>query len=754
MISLKIWLTRLVESGYLPADDADLRLKKLVLAMVPLIIGPAAFIWGTIYFLLGHPLSGSIPMFYAIVSAASLVYFFRTKKTRFIQDSQLLLVLLLPFMLMWSLGGFAAGSMVMLWAIFAPVAAVLFLEKRDAFLWFLAYFVLVLLSVLIDDYAAAATPALPERARHIFYLLNISCVSAGLFLLVSSSINEEKRIIRSNLRLSATAFESREGIMITDANNVIMRVNRAFSEITGFSPEDVMGKTPNLMKSDRHDAAFYAAMWEGIERTGAWQGEVWNRRKNGEVYPAWLIITAVKDDEGLTTHYVGTSTDDTERRKAEDEIRNLAFHDSLTGLPNRRLLLDRLNQALASSARSGKCGALLFIDLDNFKTLNDTLGHDIGDLLLQQVAQRLVTCVREGDTVARLGGDEFVVMLEDLSGNLQEAATQTEIVGEKILAALNETYELGNYKHHSTPSIGVTLFVDHQETIDELLKRADLAMYQAKAAGRNTLRFFDPDMQTLVTARATMEIDLRRAIVEKQFLVHYQAQVDSCGRVIGAEALVRWQHPERGLVSPADFIPLAEESGLILPIGHWVLEAACGKLAVWAAKPEMAHLTVAVNVSARQFSLPNFVEQVLAVVDYLGVRPDRLKLELTESLLLENAEDIIAKMLALRARGVGFSMDDFGTGYSSLSYLKRLPLDQLKIDQSFVRDVLTDSNDAAIARTVVALGQSLGLAVIAEGVETEAQREFLEAHGCHAYQGYLFSRPLPVEGFEEFAQRI
>jgi diguanylate cyclase (GGDEF)-like protein/PAS domain S-box-containing protein len=542
--------------------------------------------------------------------------------------------------------------------------------------------------------------------------------------------------------------------MITDANNVIMRVNRAFSEITGFSPEDVMGKTPNLMKSDRHDAAFYAAMWEGIERTGAWQGEVWNRRKNGEVYPAWLIITAVKDDEGLTTHYVGTSTDDTERRKAEDEIRNLAFHDSLTGLPNRRLLLDRLNQAMASSARSEKYGALLFIDLDNFKTLNDTLGHDIGDLLLQQVAQRLVTCVREGDTVARLGGDEFVVMLEDLSGNLQEAATQTEIVGEKILAALNETYELGNYKHHSTPSIGITLFVNHQETIDELLKRADLAMYQAKAAGRNTLRFFDPDMQTLVTARATMEIDLRRAIVEKQFLVHYQAQVDSCGRVIGAEALVRWQHPERGLVSPADFIPLAEESGLILPIGHWVLEAACGKLAVWAAKPEMAHLTVAVNVSARQFSLPNFVEQVLAVVDYLGVRPDRLKLELTESLLLENAEDIIAKMLALRARGVGFSMDDFGTGYSSLSYLKRLPLDQLKIDQSFVRDVLTDSNDAAIARTVVALGQSLGLAVIAEGVETEAQREFLEAHGCHAYQGYLFSRPLPVEGFEEFAQRI
>jgi diguanylate cyclase (GGDEF)-like protein/PAS domain S-box-containing protein len=461
-----------------------------------------------------------------------------------------------------------------------------------------------------------------------------------------------------------------------------------------------------------------------------------------------------RDSLGKPVLQIGAIQDITERKTAADKIEQLAFFDLLTDLPNRRLLLDRLRQAMAASARSEKCGALLFIDLDNFKTLNDTLGHDIGDLLLQQVARRLVTCVREGDTVARLGGDEFVVMLEDLSGNLQEAATQTEIVGEKILAALNETYDLGNYKHHSTPSIGVTLFINHQETIDELLKRADLAMYQAKAAGRNTLRFFDPDMQASVAARAAMEVDLRKAIVEKQFLLHYQAQVNSSGRVIGAEALVRWQHPERGLVSPADFIPLAEECGLILPLGHWVLESACGQLAAWASKPELAHLTVAVNVSARQFSLPNFVEQVLAVVDYLGARPDRLKLELTESLLLENAEDIIAKMLALRARGVGFSMDDFGTGYSSLSYLKRLPLDQLKIDQSFVRDVLTDPNDAAIARTIVALGQNLGLAVIAEGVETEAQREFLEAHGCHAYQGYLFSRPLPVEGFEEFARRI
>jgi diguanylate cyclase (GGDEF)-like protein/PAS domain S-box-containing protein len=754
MISLKNWFVRLVASGYLPSDDADLRLKKLALTMVPLIIGPAAFIWGLIYFLLGHPLSGSIPMSYAIVSAASLVYFFRTKKTRFIQDSQLLLVLLLPFLLMWSLGGFAAGSMVMIWAIFAPIAAVMFLEKRQAFLWFLAYFVLVLLSVLIDDYVEAATPALPELARHIFYLLNIGCGSAGLYLLVSYSLNEEKRIIKTNLRLSATAFESQEGMMITDANSVILRVNRAFSEITGYSPEDFVGKVPNLLKSGRHDAAFYAAMWEDIERTGVWQGEIWNRRKNGDVYPAWLMITAVKDDEGLTTHYVGTSTDVTERKKAEDEIKNLAFYDPLTGLPNRRLLLDRLRHAMASSSRSARHGALLFLDLDNFKTLNDTRGHDIGDLLLQEVAQRLGTCVREVDTVARLGGDEFVVMLEDLSDNLLEAATQTEIVGEKILSTLNQTYHLADYACHSTPSIGVTLFADHQGPIDDLLKRADLAMYQAKAAGRNTLRFFDPEMQAVVSTRAALEADLREAVIKKQFLLYYQAQVDSAGRPTGVEVLLRWQHPLRGLVSPLEFIPLAEETSLILPLGHWVLETACAQLTVWAARPEMAHLTVAVNVSARQFHHADFVDQVLAVLDHTGANPKRLKLELTESLLVDDVEGVIAKMTALKAQGVSFSLDDFGTGYSSLSYLKRLPLDQLKIDQSFVRDILIDTNDSAIAKMVVALAESMGLAVIAEGVEIEAQKEFLARSGCHAYQGFLFSRPLPVGEFEALIKRV
>ncbi|MDD5175951.1 MAG: EAL domain-containing protein [Sterolibacterium sp.] len=552
------------------------------------------------------------------------------------------------------------------------------------------------------------------------------------------------------LRIAATAFESQEGIFVTDAAGVVLKVNHAFTKITGYSAEEAVGRSSNLTKSGRHDAAFYAAMWESIQNTGAWQGEIWNRRKSGEVFPEWLTITAVKGSNGETSHYVSTLTDITGRKAAEDEIRHLAFYDPLTRLPNRRLLLDRLQQALASSARSGREGALLFIDLDNFKDLNDTLGHDIGDLLLQQVAKRLSTCIREGDTVARLGGDEFVVMLEDLSENIREAASQTETVGEKILATLNQAYQLAGHEHHSTPSIGATLFVNHEKTVDELLKRADLAMYQAKAAGRNTLRFFDPEMQAAVTARATLENDLRAGLQENQFLLYYQAQVDATGRLTGAESLVRWQHPQRGLVPPAEFIPLAEDTGLILPLGLWVLETACAQLVAWAARPDMAHLTLAVNVSARQFHHEDFVDQVLAVLDQTGANPHRLKLELTESMLVHDIEDIIVKMADLKKVGVSFSLDDFGTGYSSLSYLKRLPLDQLKIDQSFVRNVFMDINDGAIAQAIIALSQTMGLSVIAEGVETEEQRDFLTRLGCHNFQGYLFGRPLSLDKFEQF----
>ena len=573
------------------------------------------------------------------------------------------------------------------------------------------------------------------------------------FISIVSDITERKQSEEA-LRIAATAFESQQGMAITNAQRVILQVNQAFTQITGYSAEESVGQTPRILSSGRHDSAYYDAMRQSLEVTGAWAGEIWNRRKTGEVYPEWLTISAVNDSTGLTTHYVAIFSDITAKKETESQINNLAFYDPLTQLPNRRLLLDRLKHALASSMRSKKYGAILFIDLDNFKTLNDTLGHHIGDLLLQQVAQRLRTCVREGDTVARLGGDEFVLMLEDLSDDIQESATQCETVGEKILAVLNQPYQLASYAYHSTPSIGITLFTDYQESVDELLKRADLAMYQAKASGRNTLRFFDPEMQAAVTARAALEADLGQAVLNGQFLLYYQAQVNGEGLVTGVEALVRWLHPERGLVSPAEFIPLAEDTGLILPIGLWVLETACLQLASWATNPEMAQLTVAVNVSANQVHQDEFVDQVLSVLDRTGALPQRLKLELTESLLVNDLDAVIAKMMALKAKGVGFSLDDFGTGYSSLSYLKRLPLDQLKIDQGFVRDILIDSNDAAIAKMVIALGETLGLAVIAEGVETEAQKVFLAHLGCHAYQGYLFSRPLPLDKFELFARKL
>jgi diguanylate cyclase (GGDEF)-like protein len=442
-----------------------------------------------------------------------------------------------------------------------------------------------------------------------------------------------------------------------------------------------------------------------------------------------------------------------QRKQAEDQISNLAFYDPLTQLPNRRLFIDRLKQTLAASTRNERYGALLFIDLDNFKTLNDNFGHQIGDLLLQQVAQRFATCVRDSDTVSRLGGDEFVIMLDNLSADALVAASQTEAVGEKILHTFNLPFQLANYLYHSSCSIGMALFTDHQEGVDELLKRADLAMYRAKDAGRNTMRFFDPEMQAVAESRAALEADLRAAIVKEQFHLYYQTQVVEEGRHTGVEVLVRWIHPDRGMVAPGEFIPLAEATGLILEIGHWVLETACKQLALWALQPELAHLTVAVNVSAYQFRLENFVELVLEVLDQTGANPHRLKLELTESLLVENVEDIIAKMIALKHKGVSFSLDDFGTGYSSLSYLKRLPLDQLKIDQSFVRDILTDSNDAAIAKMVIALAESMGLTVIAEGVELAEQCRFLAKLGCRTYQGYLFSRPLPLTEFEALIRR-
>ena len=556
-------------------------------------------------------------------------------------------------------------------------------------------------------------------------------------------ISEHKRA-EEELRIAATAFEAQEGMVITDARGVIQRVNRAFTDITGYTPEEAIGRTPALLKSGHHDHAFYAGMWNTLADSGIWQGEIWNRRKNGEVYPEWLTITAVKDATGEVTHYVATMSDISRRKEAEDEIRHLAFYDPLTHLPNRRLLADRINHARLASARSGHHGTLLFIDLDNFKTLNDTLGHDKGDALLEQVAHRLKESVRESDTVARFGGDEFVVLLENLGQNPEDAVLQTRLIGEKILTVLHHPFLIAEHSYHTSSSIGATLFAGQKASVEELLKQADLAMYQSKEAGRNTMRFFDHHMQAMASARATMESDLRLALERGEFLLYYQPQVDGQGRTTGAEALLRWRHPKRGLVPPTEFIPLAEENGLILPMGRWVLETACDQLVAWSGDPATRHLTVAVNISARQFRHPDFAREVLDILQRTGANPRRLKLELTESLLLDDLEDVIAKMSQLKIHGVGFALDDFGTGYSSLSYLKRLPLDQLKIDQSFVRDVLNDPNDATIARTIITLARSLDLAVIAEGVETRAQRDFLAGEGCHAFQGYLFGRPEPV----------
>ncbi|MCF8159080.1 MAG: EAL domain-containing protein [Polaromonas sp.] len=550
------------------------------------------------------------------------------------------------------------------------------------------------------------------------------------------------------LRIAATAFDSQQGMLITDRLGVILRVNPSFTMTTGYTEAEAVGQSPRLLSSDRHPSEFWSAMWQSLHTVGSWQAEVWNKRKNGEIYADWVIINAVRDAQGEVTHFVGTLTDISQRKEAEGKIIRLAFYDALTNLPNRRLMQDRLHQAISASQRNGSCGALLCLDIDNFKILNDSVGHDIGDLLLQKVAQRLTENMRDCDTVARFGGDTFLVMLEDLGADPVLAAAKAELIAQKLLKVLRQPYPLPDQDYQGTVSMGITLLGAPEDSAETLIKRVELAMYQAKAAGRNTLRFFDSQMQAVVSARATLEISLRAAIAQEQLLLYYQAQVDQDGQVIGSEALVRWQDPRRGLVQPGEFIPLAEETGLILPLGLWVLETACHQLAQWAGQAELAHLTLAVNVSALQFHQDDFAEQVLAVLERTGAKAERLKLELTESLLVSNVEGVIAKMKLLKASGVGFALDDFGTGYSSLSYLKRLPLDQLKIDLGFVQNVLVDADDAAIAKMIIALADSLGLEVIAEGVETGAQLEYLAGLGCRHFQGYLFSQALPIQSFE------
>jgi len=549
-------------------------------------------------------------------------------------------------------------------------------------------------------------------------------------------------------------------VLITEAGAVdepgprIVFVNEAFERQTGYSPGEALGRSPRLLQGPRTQRAELDRIRLALEQARPVRAELINYKKNGEEF--WLELDIVPVDyfnRGLT-HWVAVARDITARKAAEEEIEHLAFYDALTQLPNRQLLMDNLTLMLGRHENPEKTGALMFIDLDNFKVLNDTRGHATGDLLLQKVANRLNACVRLRDTVARLGGDEFVVLLEDLGDDPAKASARAEVVARKILTTLCEPCELAGLTYDGTCSIGITLITQHQQNVGELLKQADLAMYQAKAAGRNTICFFDPGMQAVATANAALTSELRLGLRNRQFVLHYQPQVGPKGHMVGVEALVRWQHPGRGLVFPDNFIPQAEESGLILPLGQWVLETACAQLALWGKRAETGKLSIAINVSARQFRHPEFVDQVLTAIAQYGVGAHRLKLELTESLLAYDMDVTIAKMGLLKEAGVTLSIDDFGIGYSALSYLKHLPLDQLKIDRAFVKDVLTDPNDAAIARTIIGLAQSLGLGVMAEGVETEAQRDFLARHGCNCYQGYLFCKPLPIGELEVFMQSL
>ncbi|MEH6436995.1 EAL domain-containing protein [Massilia sp. DD77] len=588
----------------------------------------------------------------------------------------------------------------------------------------------------------------PGGERRTFLSTKVSLaleVGATRYLCgISSDISGRKQMEES-VRLAATVFQSHEGMLVLGADRAIVDANGALCTMSGYALSELVGSRTLPFLLSRDGRGLDERFWDMLEAQQRWQGDAWGQRTSGALYPALLSVSAVPDEAGRIAHYVCTVSDITELKQTQERNQRLAYYDELTGLPNRRLLFERVQSCLSADRGGAPVGALLFLDLDNFKDLNDTRGHVAGDQLLQHVARRLGACVRGNDTVARLGGDEFVVMLDAVGADEEEARLHTELLAEKILAAVSAPYEIGGMAHHASCSIGITLCTHADESLDLLMKRGDLAMYQAKADGRNTLRFFEPWMEQRVQRRMQLEVELRNALTARQLELFYQPQVEG-SRVIGAEALLRWRHPERGLIGPAEFIGVAENTDLILPIGAWVLRAACEQLVRWSAAPASAHLTVAVNISIRQLMEDGFVRDTLDTIAATGADPSRLKLELTESMVIDRVEETIEKMEELRRHGVCFSLDDFGTGYSSLAYLKRLPLEQLKIDRSFVRDILVDPNDASIARSVVALAQALGLSIIAEGVETEEQRAMLQELGCQRYQGYLFGKPGPADG--------
>lgn len=588
------------------------------------------------------------------------------------------------------------------------------------------------------------------QLRYYHAILSPLADGIGIFNGVLAAVRDvtQAKINEAELRIAATAFKTHLGMIITDAGGRILKVNDTFTRITGYEENEVLGENPRIFSSGRHDAEFYQQLWSKVKETGSWEGEIWNRRKNGQLFPEWLTISAVHDEKARLTHYVATLNDITESKAAEQEIHQLAFYDPLTGLANRRLFLDRMAAALKDSERHAQHGVLLFIDLDNFKQVNDTLGHYAGDQLLRNMARELSQMLRDTDTLARLGGDEFAVLIHTLDRDVEQAARLAENIALKLLTAIRRPIDINNETVLVTGSIGITLMDNSVDGVDDYLQQADMALFQAKEAGRDTLSFFDPNMQAALVSRARLEKDLRQALDNDEWRLVYQPQVDSESRVTGVEALLRWHHPERGIVSPGDFIPLLESTRLINDVGAWVLEAACKQLAEWQHRPDTAYLTVAVNISPVQFREDNFVPKVKSILRRTGAPADKLKLEVTETLFVEAQDDTQRKMEHLRAQGLHFSLDDFGTGYSSLAYLAHLPLDQLKIDQSFVRQVLDSPANAAIVESTIVLARSLGLSVIAEGVETKAHEDWLARHDCHAFQGFLFGRPMAVKEIE------
>ncbi|REG82627.1 bifunctional diguanylate cyclase/phosphodiesterase [Marinomonas pollencensis] len=570
----------------------------------------------------------------------------------------------------------------------------------------------------------------------------------GFYILLSREITERKAV-ESELRIAATAFQTQDGILISDAENKIIRVNSAFESITGYQEAEVLGESPSVISSGRHPKAFYREMFQRIQEYGSWEGEVWNRRKNGEIFPEWLSISVVKDDEGKLTHYVATFKDISESKANERRINQLNYYDSLTRLPNRRMLCEEIDYLLTHIDLKCRRSAVLFIDLDHFKDVNDLKGHHLGDILLQQVASRLMDATRSGDSVARFSGDEFVVVLEDvdISENSDRIAYRAKHVANKVMAALRQAFELNEQPYALTASIGIAIFGQDAIGSDEIIKQAEMAMYEAKGHGRNHVCFYAPQMHEKILERVTLDTSFRLALQREEFVLYYQPQWDGERNMVGVEALVRWIHPTKGMISPGVFIPFAEESKLILPLGRWVMKNAMVQLAKWQENPSLSHLVMSINVSVLQFTTVDFVSEVEEALRQTGVNPAQVQLELTESMLVRDQLDIIQKMQALKTLGVLISLDDFGTGYSSLSYLQQLPIDQLKIDQSFTRAIEESDKQASLAASIIGLGQNLGMEVIAEGVETQAQFEWLKNHGCNLYQGFLLGRPQPSNEF-------